>query len=148
MKVTFETNAGNFTAYLTVTGEIIIYEGEDETPVAAIAPIVKRRQALDLTADGIARAVRGWLEETHSRLEIESVIARLTSPEIGAERGRGLSTKVDNPRHRPPLGREHEMVRQTTVPDYTWTTRARQPRPPARAQSANTSTVHTSRSAD
>ena len=84
MKVTFETNAGNFTAYLTVTGEIIIYEGEDETPVAAIAPIVKRRQALDLTADGIARAVRGWLEETHSRLEIESVIARLTSPEIGA----------------------------------------------------------------
>jgi hypothetical protein len=84
MKVTFETNAGTFTAYLTVTGEIVIYEGEDETPVATIAPIVKRRPALDLTADGIARAVHSWLEEQHNRLEIESVTARLNAPEVGA----------------------------------------------------------------
>jgi hypothetical protein len=83
MNITFETNAGTFAAYLTSTGEIVIYEGEDETPVASITPIMKRRPLFDLTADGIAQAVRGWLEENYQRLEIETVIARLTSPNLG-----------------------------------------------------------------
>ncbi len=84
MKITFETNAGTFSAYLNATGDIVIYQADDETPVAVISPVVKRRAALDITADGIARAVRVWLEGNLARLEIQTVTARLTPPGIGA----------------------------------------------------------------
>ena len=80
MKITFETNSGTFVAFLTADSQIVIYTGDDETPIAVIAPTVKRRPAIDISADGVARAVRNWLEANHARLEIESVMARLTPP--------------------------------------------------------------------
>ena len=80
MKIIIETNAGTFAAYLTGAGDIVLYEGEDEAAVATIAPLVKRRPTLDLSTDGVTTAVRGWLESTYERLDIESVIVYLVPP--------------------------------------------------------------------
>lgn len=80
MKLLIETNAGTFAAYLNSTGEIVIYEGEDETSVATIDPLVKRRPTLDLSTDGITHAVRSWLEKNYERLEVESVVVHLVPP--------------------------------------------------------------------
>jgi len=80
MKLLIETNAGTFAAYLTSSGEIIIYQGEEEAPVASIDPLVKRRPTLDLSTDGVSQAVRVWLEKTYERLEVESVVVHLVPP--------------------------------------------------------------------
>jgi hypothetical protein len=75
-----ETNLGQFAAYLNTTGQIVIYEGDDTCSVAVIEPLIKRQSVLDLSTDGITKAVRTWLENNHSRLEIECVTIRLASP--------------------------------------------------------------------
>ena len=80
MRITFETNAGVFVAYLNSQGMIVLYSSDDETPMAVIDPHWKRKPVLDLSADGVASAVRGWLEATVDRLEIECITARLTPP--------------------------------------------------------------------
>lgn len=78
MKLLIETNAGVFAAYLTATGEISIYQGDDETTIASILPIVKRKPVIDYSGEGIAKSVRTWLETTYGRMEIESITVRLT----------------------------------------------------------------------
>lgn len=80
MKLVIETNAGTFSAYLTTTGDIVLYEGDDDAAVATIAPLVKRRPTLDLSTDGVTDAVRVWLESTYDRLDIESVVVYLVPP--------------------------------------------------------------------
>ena len=80
MKVTFETNAGTFVGYLTSTGKIEIYENADDTPIAIIEPLPKRKAVPDVTADGVMRALMGFLENHITRLEIEGVTARITPP--------------------------------------------------------------------
>lgn len=80
MKVLIETNAGTFAAYLNSSGEIVIYTGDDDTSVATIAPLIKRKPNLDVSTDGIANAVRGWLESNYERLEVESVVVHLVPP--------------------------------------------------------------------
>ena len=80
MKVLIETNKGLFAAYLTTQGEIAVYEGEDEVPVTFVPPLIKRGPVLDVSTDGVAKAVRGWLEKTYDRLEITTVIAHLVPP--------------------------------------------------------------------
>lgn len=78
MKLLIETNAGTFAAYLNSSGEISIYEGDDSTSIAVIAPLTKRKAALDVSTDGVTKAVRTWLESNHDRLEIETITAHLT----------------------------------------------------------------------
>lgn len=80
MKLIIETNAGTFAAYLTSTGEIVLYGGDDDTALATISPLVKRRPTLDLSTDGVTTAVRGWLENSYDRLDIESVVVYLVPP--------------------------------------------------------------------
>lgn len=80
MKITFETNAGIFVGYLTSAGKIEIYENADDTPIAVIEPIPKRKAVPDVTADGVMRALMGFLEQHIARLEIEGVTARITPP--------------------------------------------------------------------
>lgn len=80
MRVIFETNAGVFAGYLTSRGEILIYSGDDETPIATVQPLMKRKPAFDTSADGIMRTVREWLESNQERLEIETITALFTPP--------------------------------------------------------------------
>ena len=80
MKLTFETNAGLFVAYVNARGEILVYSSDLDTPVAVISPLWKRQPVLDLTAEGVATAVREWLEESIDRLEIECITARIKPP--------------------------------------------------------------------
>jgi hypothetical protein len=80
MKITFETNAGVFVAYLSFQGEIILYASDDDTPLAVIEPHWKRKPVFDLSADGVVSAARSWLEASVERLEIECITARLTPP--------------------------------------------------------------------
>jgi hypothetical protein len=80
LRITIETNFGQFAAYLNTSGEIVIYEGDNTCSVAVIEPLIKRQSVLDLSTDGITKAVRTWLENNHSRLEIECVTVRLVPP--------------------------------------------------------------------
>lgn len=80
MKVLIETNKGVFAAYLNANGEIVVYEGDDEVPVTSVPPLIKRGPVLDVSTDGVAKAVRGWLEQTYDRLEVKSIIAHLVPP--------------------------------------------------------------------
>jgi hypothetical protein len=80
MKITFETTAGTFAAYLTAGGNIIIYQNDDETPVAVIDALIKRRAVMDFAAQGVARAVLLWLEDNYERVETETIIAEITKP--------------------------------------------------------------------
>ena len=77
MKILIASNAGTFAAYLNSTGEISIYEGDDTTAIAVIPPMTKRQAVMDVSTDGVTKAVRYWLESNHERLEIESIIAHL-----------------------------------------------------------------------
>jgi hypothetical protein len=70
MKVFIESNMGVFAGYLNPAGEIVIFQGADDTAIARIAPVVKRQAVLDYSSDGVAKAVKGWLETEHERLEI------------------------------------------------------------------------------
>lgn len=80
MKLLIETNAGTFAAYLNTSGEIVLYQGEEEEAVATVAPVIKRRPTLDLSTDGVTQAVRAWLENEYDRLEVESVVVYLVPP--------------------------------------------------------------------
>jgi hypothetical protein len=80
MKLIIETNAGTFAAYLTSTGDITLYQGDDEVSVATIEPLIKRRPTYDVSTDGVTSAVRGWLETNYDRLDIESVVVYLVPP--------------------------------------------------------------------
>ena len=80
MKITFETNTGTFVAYLTAGGTIVIYMNDDETPVAVIDALIKRRAVIDFTPQGVAKAVQLWLESNYDRMETERVTAQLTPP--------------------------------------------------------------------
>jgi hypothetical protein len=80
MKITFETNAGTFVAYLTAGGNIIIYQNDEETPVAVIDALIKRSAVMDFTPQGVARAVLMWLEDNYERMETETIIAEITKP--------------------------------------------------------------------
>jgi hypothetical protein len=80
MKITFETNAGTFVAYLTAGGNIVIYANDDETPLAVIDALIKRSAVIDGTSEGVARAVQLWLESNYERMETERVTAQLTPP--------------------------------------------------------------------
>ena len=80
MKVVIETNQGVFAGYLNSDGKIVVYAGDDETPVTSLAPDVKRAAVLDVSTDGVAKVLRVWLENEYDRLEIERVIAHLTPP--------------------------------------------------------------------
>lgn len=77
VKIIIKTNTGTFAAYLTSTGSISIYEGDQSEVAAIIEPGVKRKAVPDLSTDGIAHAVRSWLETTHDRIEIERVTVHL-----------------------------------------------------------------------
>ena len=77
MKIVIETNSGTFAAYLTSAGTISIYEGDESDVSAIIEPGVLRKTIPDLSTDGIAHAVRSWLETTHDRIEIERVTVHL-----------------------------------------------------------------------
>jgi hypothetical protein len=80
MKIAFETNTGTFVAYLTAGGNIVIYMNDDETPVAVIDALIKRRAVIDFTPQGVAKAVQLWLESNYDRMETERVTAQLTPP--------------------------------------------------------------------
>lgn len=77
MKIVIETNKGTFAAYLNRQGEIDLYEGTDEVPVAKVPPILKRGPVLDVSTDGVATATSLWLESNYDRLEITRVVAHL-----------------------------------------------------------------------
>jgi hypothetical protein len=80
MKIIIETNKGTFAAYLNSNGEIDVYEGEDDVPVVCVPPLLKRNPVLDTSTDGVANAVRQWLEKTYDRLEIKRIVAHLLPP--------------------------------------------------------------------
>ena len=80
MKITFETNAGTFISYLTAGGNIVIYQNDDETPVAVIDALTKRSAVMDFSAQGVARAVQLWLEDNYERVETETIIAEIDKP--------------------------------------------------------------------
>jgi hypothetical protein len=80
MKVVIETNQGVFSGYLNSDGKIVVYAGDDDTPVTSLTPNVKRAAVLDVSTDGVAKVLRVWLENEYDRLEIERVIAHLTPP--------------------------------------------------------------------
>jgi hypothetical protein len=82
MKIVIETNKGTFAAYLNRKGEIDLYEGDDEVPVAKVPPILKRGPVLDVSTDGVATAASLWLESNYDRLEISRVVAHLLQPGI------------------------------------------------------------------
>lgn len=78
MKVVIETNQGTFAAYLHSDAKIVVYAGDDDTPLTSLTPNVKRAAVLDVSTDGVAKVLRVWLENEYDRLEIERVIAHLT----------------------------------------------------------------------
>jgi hypothetical protein len=80
MKIVIETNKGTFAAYLNGKGEIDVYEGEDDIPITQVPPLIKRGPVLDVSTDGVATAVREWLENNYDRLETITVIAHLIPP--------------------------------------------------------------------
>jgi hypothetical protein len=80
MKVVIETNQGTFAAYLNSDDKIVVYAGDDDTPVTSLTPNVKRAAVLDVSTDGVAKALRDWLGNEYDRLEIQRVIAHLTPP--------------------------------------------------------------------
>ena len=80
MKVVIETNQGTFAAYLNSDAKIVVYAGDDATPVTSLTPNVKRAAVLDVSTDGVAKVLRVWLESEYDRLEIQRVIAHLTPP--------------------------------------------------------------------
>lgn len=77
MRLIIETSAGTFAAFLNSNGEIVVYEGDEEASVAVLDPLVKRRSVLDTSTDGVAKAVRTWLENNYERLVVESVVVHL-----------------------------------------------------------------------
>lgn len=80
IQVTFFTNYGTFVGYLMSDGEIRIYENEDEVPVAAIQPLLRRKPVLDTSTDGVAGAMKAWLEQNYSRVAVECIRARISPP--------------------------------------------------------------------
>ena len=76
-KLIIDTNIGTFAAYTRTSGEISIYQGDDNAVAATIEPFIKRKAALDLSSDGIYQRVRDWLETNHDRIEIERVTVHI-----------------------------------------------------------------------
>jgi hypothetical protein len=80
MRILIDTNQGLFACHLTAAGNIVIYAGEDETPVAVIGTLIKRAAVADSSSEGVAKAVQVWLESNYDRLVTKSVTAQLTPP--------------------------------------------------------------------
>ena len=78
-KLIIETNVGTFAAYLTKSGTINIFQGDDDVAAATIEPTVKRKAVYDLSSEGIYHSVYDWLETNHARVQVKRVILHIAS---------------------------------------------------------------------